>query len=180
MPNHNPENHNPSEPDPEELIWLNRDETEPAELQVYGSLAAAVLDGGRQLIPRCGKSEGIIAWHDGWQSNVRDWVKLYCYSSKSFRLSTIGTWFYYNTEQPRAPYGFELSFAPSEVAKIAKGLVHFVESAFASEGDPSKIWKWPLFAHNTTFPHYAWTQLGKKREEKVRAIREARNQRSLS
>lgn len=146
-----------------ETRWLWLDETRPAFNETYEQLVQAVAaTAGREPIPRCGKRQGVIAW---WceDRQQRVWVKLWPYNGKIFRLSTRGTWFFYGTPQPRAPYGFEMSFAPSEAGEVAKGLVRFVESAFASDGDESLIWRWPLFALSSS-PHYAWTRLGKERQ----------------
>lgn len=148
--------------------WLRLDETEPAFNETYAQLCEAVRATGRELIPRCGKREGVIAWRD--EDTHRVWVKLHPYNKKTFRLSTAGTWYFYGNPQPRAPYQFEMSFAPSEADEISEGFVRFVESAFASGGDPNLIWRWPLFAHWSSFPHYAWTKLGKERQTRKETL----------
>jgi hypothetical protein len=149
-------------------VWLNHDETEPVKALAYRELARAVEESGRKLVPRCGKRDGVIAWHS--QQRIR-WVTLFCYSKKSFRLSTARTWFYYDKPEPRAPHQFELSFAPSEIGQVAKNFVRFTESAFASDGDHEKIWRWPLF-HESKRWHvgYAWTRIASDREALTRAF----------
>jgi hypothetical protein len=67
------------------------------------------------------------------------WVKLHWYSRKSFRLSTAGTWFYYGVAKPPAPYQFKLSFAPSDLEKLATdNFVRIVESASDSGGEDGR------------------------------------------
>jgi hypothetical protein len=153
----------------EDLKWLFSDETQPVLGAVYARLREAVCDVGREFVPNCGKKNGFLVWRVG---DGRAWVRLLCYSPKSFRLSTLGGWYYYDREH-RAPYAFELSFAPEEIDEVAHGFVRFVESVFASGGDKNLFWSWPLFVHDPGYPHYAWTVLGQQRENRVFAIRQA-------
>jgi hypothetical protein len=159
----------------EDLKWLFSDETKSALGAAYARLAQAVCDAGRKLIPRCGKRDGYLVWRAG-DSCV--WVRLSCYSSKSFRLSTLGAWYYFGHEH-RAPYAFELSFAPEEIGEVAQGFVRFSESVFTSGGNKDLFWLWPLFARDPSYPHYAWTALGQQRENRVFVIRQAREKKHV-
>ena len=151
--------------------WLSHDETKPLVALVYRELARAVEAAGRELARGYGKSEGVLAWHSS--AGQLCWVALLCYSRKSFRLSTTHTLFYYDKPQPPAPYPFEVSFAPAEVAQIAKGFVRFTESAFESGGDREKVWPWPLFREwGARGYDYVWTRTGSEREALANAAKE--------
>lgn len=61
----------------------------------------------------------------------------------------------------RDHYRFELSFCAEDIHLVATpDLVRFVESTFEPPHTPESIWRWPLFAHYPSFPHYAWTKAG--------------------
>jgi hypothetical protein len=153
--------------------WFCHDETRPLKALAYRELARAAEAAGRELAPGYGKSQGVLAWHSS--AGQLCWVVLMCYSRRSFRLSTAHTWFHHGSPYPRAPWRFELSFAPAEIAQVAKGFVRFTETAFASGGASEKIWRWPLF-HGWGTTHwrvdYAWTRVGGERERLADVLRD--------
>lgn len=70
-------------------------------------------------------------------------------------------------------YRFELSFCALDLPQVAtRDLVRFVESTFEHPEDPLAIWRWPLFAHDRFYPHYAWSVAGSRECERRRKIRE--------
>jgi hypothetical protein len=109
------------------------------------------------------RGSGVIVWRRSPETSSRA-VELRCYNEVAFRLGSLRL----GHRIPRkfldfGPcYSFELSFAIEEVSEVAKGFVTFVESAFEHPelGDEEAIWRWPLFAHADSYPHYAWSKKG--------------------
>ena len=67
---------------------------------------------------------------------------------------------------------FELSFVGKELSLVATpDLVRFVESVFTTE-KRDEVYKWNLFSHDQSYPHYAWTRDGGgivERKQRARA-----------
>jgi hypothetical protein len=147
------------------------------------------------------KKTGIIAWKRAPLQALQHW-KLYFvwltqYDSSTFRLRSdfesthdITATFWPPVRDARRIWGqsgerlakhyrFELSFCAEDLPQVATpDLVRFVESTFEHPDDAEAIWSWPLFAHDQTYPHYAWTVAGSRECERRRAIREKYQARS--
>jgi hypothetical protein len=69
----------------------------------------------------------------------------------------------------RDHYRYELSFVADDIPKVAcDDLITFVESTFEPPYERESIWYWPLFAHDQSFPWYAWSKTGKKEYDRRR------------
>jgi hypothetical protein len=86
-----------------------------------------------------------------------------------------GAWCYAPAPEPL--HDFELSFVGNETPLVATpDLVRFVESVFTTD-KCADVYKWPLFSHHQSYPHYAWTREGGPvvlRKQRERAEREKR------
>ena len=94
------------------------------------------------------------------------WSQLRVYDDRAFRLAAKENFPYllqerFIEELELPDHEFELSFSPQEIRKVAREFVRFVESAFTARSERG-VWKWPLFASDESFPHYAWSKAGNK------------------
>jgi hypothetical protein len=75
----------------------------------------------------------------------------------------------------RDNYHYELSFVAEDIPRVASpDLLCFVESTFEPPHDDKSVWWWPLFSHDRSFPHYAWSKAGWKEYERRRPFRRNR------
>jgi hypothetical protein len=95
---------------------------------------------------------------------------LHPYDDYAWRISSRGmaSYFYPFNRHRRSQWlqdkfpehTFELSFLGEEVPLVAvPELFHFVES-MASVKREADAFKWDLFSHDQSYPHYAWTRTG--------------------
>jgi hypothetical protein len=73
--------------------------------------------------------------------------------------------FWLPEQPPQSVYASELSFHFSELdAVTGEDLVRFIGDCFRFPAQPESIWRWPLFCHDQSYPHYAWSRLGQSKE----------------
>jgi len=78
----------------------------------------------------------------------------------------------------REHYQFELSFIAADLPLVASpDLVRFVNSTFEPGVNHESIWRWPIFAHDESYPEYAWTVQAETEYERRRKINESKEQR---
>jgi hypothetical protein len=79
---------------------------------------------------------------------------------------------------PELLHRFELSFIGEETPLVATPeLVCFIESAFSTK-ERAEVYKWRLFSHDESYPHYAWTRRGGafvQRKQRERWLKEHGN-----
>ena len=145
-------------------------------------LHAMLLDTIRaSLAPECVQSlyssppQGVIAWEKGewtfcFQLNPYDefawrltnrWIhehRLPKRLRKRLVIESNGATCYVPVPEPQ--HRFELSFIGEEASLVATlELVRFIESAFSTK-ERAEVYKWRLFSHDESYPHYAWTRRG--------------------
>jgi hypothetical protein len=156
--------------------------------EVFGRLTETVkstLTDGDEIYVR--KTHGFIAWKrflgPDHGLHTRQW-RLYFfwityYNSFTFRLrggyrgrDELPIRFWLSPEPSH--YGYELSFCADDLPLVAcPDLVCFVESTFDDQEEATcdrLVWRWPLFSHDNSFPHYAWSVAGEKEYERRRKI----------
>jgi hypothetical protein len=159
----------------------------------------STLSGADQLYTK--KKARIIAWKRAPLQASAHWrlcfVWLTQYDCSTFRLRSNGDPIYDITAKFWPPissarriiscagerlvnhYRFELSFCAEDLAQVATpDLVRFIESTFEHPDNGEAIWRWPLFAHDRSYPHYAWSGPASREYERRRSIREKYEARS--